>query len=177
MYQNITWCLVSIDVFSCGFQSQKPSPGKPKDNINTGSSAFRSIYTQTLFCLLHPKSCCHVHDSSHPPGNRGMPFKPSTHPLTLRIVQLCCWLCSHFCANCHIVHLHIFFPPSPVDFVLFFWRMFGTVNGHLELSVVQFYLSLMAGQEMCWWNASIMSLFSVCAPNTIVCWELLGYWP
>lgn len=130
----IMQCIVSID-FLLRFKVRNLSPSKPKDNINIGPAAFPSIQIQTLFCLLHPRSCCHAHDSFHT-GNEGTPFTRSIHHLTLMIVQLCCWLCSQICTNCDIVDLHIFFPLFEECLGV------GTLNGHLELSVVQFYLSL-----------------------------------
>lgn len=64
--------------------------------------------------------------------------------------------------------LHIFFPLSKNV-----WKK-GICNGHLELSVVQVYLGVSDG-----WSENVLvknsNNVSVCAPNTIICWELLGY--
>lgn len=72
--------------FCCWCQSHKPSPSEPKDNINIGPTAFPSCI-DTLFCLLQPRSCCHVRDSFHT-GNGGVQTVNVTSNFQIPVVLL-----------------------------------------------------------------------------------------
>lgn len=142
----------------------------------TGPTAFVSVF-RFYFAFLHPRSCSHVSSqptthSTHRKRRHAVKTVNTSSCITPVIVQLCCWLYSHFCTVCYIYWYAYFL--SPFEDCYGKWAFQRTPWAFCCIVLSQ---SLMAGQEMCWWNASIMSLSSVCAPNTVVCWELLGYWP
>lgn len=143
-------------VFLVCFKVRNLSPCKPKDCIDIDATAF-NVYFNFYFAFS---------------------IRPSVIPSTPE-TQACrsyrrgvFWFYRFTCAAgfgvaASLIVMLIF---------IFFWECFGfgTLNGHL-LSFLLY--SFISSLEMCCWNASLMFLFSVSAPNTIVCWEMLGYWP
>lgn len=142
----------------------------------TGPTAFVSIL-RFYFAFLHPRSCSHV--SSKPTTHstcrkrrRAVKTVNISSCITPVIVQLCCWLCRHLHSLLHLL-ICIFSLPL--------WRMLWEVG--LPTNTLSFllysFISVSHG-----WSGNVLvkcfnnvSLSSVCAPNTVVCWELLGYWP
>lgn len=143
-------------------------PRYTKGQHYVGPPAFPSIYHQTLINLVHQRCCCHVSSQSTSHFTRVAACRLDSRYtfITNGSVQLCCWLCSHKLWLCW--------------FAFFFLPHFENV-GTWETDTLSFLLYSFSSVSWlvrkCAGEMLQQCLFPVCAPNTIVCWELLGYWP
>lgn len=143
---------------------------KPKVNIIYRPYRLPFTLYPTIF---HSKSRCHISSQSADRHTQGMACCLDSQYIlkSFTMVQSCRWLRSHFCTHCDIVDLHSFFSlfKECLD------------DGTLEQMAYAFSCIVFISVSDGWSGDVLVKCFndvflSVCAPNSIVCWELLEYY-